>query len=325
MDQTIKENEKERQIVRIDDGVQFVIEKYEDNNVLHLLLHARAAIKMDIKFLCWSSESVKMKLNINYFLSYESEVGNIINDSDILASAAISNGHNVDFTVIDISSSHGLYVIKDAFLCASLNTEIVSSKFPIKSFNVFSSFFNPYLMGVKAYLIQHIDVAHLSSQQNQSNISTVSSSSNKSTLFLQYGSKIMTHCLSAGECTHLSYSCLVAVDTTCQIIETQVSYNSTPTVLMLKIQGPGNVYFSAAGKRWMSSMASGGVLTAGGGAAAGGLNPAVGILGHRQPNFAIRFLLIAYLVVSLILLLQSKQMEEFVNLLVNQLPPPRNE
>lgn len=315
MEQPVKDYE--RQIVRIDDGAQFVVEKNEDNNVLHLLLHARAAIKIDIKSLCWSSESVKMKLNNNYFLSYENEVGRITNDSDILASAAISKGYNVDFTVIDISSSHGLYILKDAFLCASINTEVVSSKFPIKSFNVFSSFFNPYLMGAKVYLVQHNDIVHINNHQNHN---SVSSPSDKSTVFLQYGSKIMVQCLGVGESIHLSYSCLVAVDTSCQIIETQVSYNFTPTVLMLKIQGPGKVYCSTAGKRCLSTMMSGGVS----GGAAAGLNP-VGVLGHRHPNFTIRFLLIAYLIVSLILLLHSKQMEEFINLLVNQHLPPREE
>ena len=311
-----EEDDEIRYIVRADENIQFVINKKEGNNVLQLLFHPQASIFFNLKSLCWSSDFIKMKLNGNYFLSMESDIATLVNESEIMATAAISNGQNGDFTVVNLEASQGIYVTKDTFLCVTTNSEINSTKFPIKRFHVLTSFLNPYfLLSNRVYMIKNSATSNDTENNNNNNNLTTKPCS----VFLQDGCNIMMKSLESGESINISYSCLVAVDTTCQLSETQVSSTSTPIVLMLKIEGPGNVYFSTAGKRSIHTASRngfGGYMNFAGGPI-GGLNRNFG----NHPILAMLHLVVFILALTLLIILYTQTGMELYNLVVNQRNP----
>ena len=317
-DNFAEEDDEIRYIVRADEDIQFVINKNEDNNVLQLIFHPHATISFNLKSLCWSSDSIKMKLNGNYFLSMENDTATLTNESEVMATAAISNGQNGDFTVIKLATSQGIYVTKDTFLCATTDAEITSTKFPIKRFHVLTSFLNPYfLLSNRVYMIKNYNSSNETDISNNSN-NNIRTTTKSCSIFLQDGCNIMTKLLESGESINISYSCLIAADTTCRISETQVSSTSTPVVLMLKIEGPGNVYFSTAGKRSVHTAGQNGFI--GGLGPIGGFNRNIG--NHPPPPIlAVLHLVIFILALTLLILLYTQTGIELYNLLVNQRNP----
>lgn len=73
-----------------------------------------------------------------------------------------------------------------------------------------------------------------------------------STIFFQSGSEIMTKNLSRGECILINLWSVVAFDETCKVkllSLSQITYDFGGTQgIVLRVEGPGNVYFSPHGK-----------------------------------------------------------------------------
>lgn len=78
-----------------------------------------------------------------------------------------------------------------------------------------------------------------------------------STMFFQSGSEIMTKYLPVGQCMLINLWCIVAFDDTCSVKllnVPQITYHFVGSQgIMLRIEGPGNVYFSSHGEGPRSS------------------------------------------------------------------------
>jgi hypothetical protein len=76
-------------------------------------------------------------------------------------------------------------------------------------------------------------------------------------MFFQSGSEIMTKYLPVGECMLINLWCVVAFDDTCAVKllnVPQITYHFVSSQgIMLRIEGPGNVYFSSHGNGPRSS------------------------------------------------------------------------
>jgi hypothetical protein len=76
-------------------------------------------------------------------------------------------------------------------------------------------------------------------------------------MFFQSGSEIMTKYLPVGQCMLINLWCVVAFDDTCPVKllnVPQITYNFVSSQgIMLRMEGPGNVYFSSHGNGPRSS------------------------------------------------------------------------
>lgn len=230
-------------IVTVDKGVQYIIDSDSSDNVLHVMLQPQTEFSINIRSLCWSSDSIKVKasgLFQRLFNIQKSELVNVRNEGSTPGIIAVSRGYNGNIVSLHLQSGAGLYCNKQYFLGSSSHASITSKAIKFtennneNNNNQLLAIFNPI-----APLIQ--------------NSFYFCEASDDGVVFLQSDTGIFKKQLQVNESINISYSCLVAAEQSCSVQTVDVS--SSSYLFMMRVRGPGAVYMCTGGKKSMFSVA----------------------------------------------------------------------
>lgn len=205
----------------------------ESNQVLQVVLNPHQSLYADCNTVCWSSDNIKIRRidsTFSVLIGSRTDGVIILNTTNTPAFVGMSQHLGGPIFVLDFKDSvaTGIYCFKESFVCASPNTNITMKKLPFGSST-------------------HTSYGVTSQRRFQTRYCAVDRSS---IIFLQGGADVMSKNLCIGESLLINMWCCVAIEDTCTV---NLSQNHqlyfggffTKEGIMIKVEGPGKVYFSA--------------------------------------------------------------------------------
>ena len=221
-------------LIRIDDGINYCITQDEQgycHKILQLIISSEKTITVDQGSICWCSESIKLKSKgsfLSRFLSSTNQSLSIAhNDGSGSAIVCISHNFVGDIIILKPSLLTGFYCFKDSFLSATNQLTVESKLLPLNAGVNVMTLMYPQIM-TSVYLVKLRDPTDGS-------------------FFAQSCGSIMKKVLKSGESLNVSISCMVAFEESCKLSPVNIAgsvVNTIGTQLMLRVEGPGAVYFS---------------------------------------------------------------------------------
>jgi uncharacterized protein (AIM24 family) len=202
------------------------------NQVLQVVINPNERVYADCNTVCWSSENIKIRRDdstLSVLMGSRTDGINIMNISSTPAFVGLSQQQGGPIFVLDFKNSvtTGVYCFKESFICASVDTNVVTKKLPFGA----STKTSYGVTSQRRFQTRHCTV-------NRSSL-----------IFLQNGADIMSKNLCAGETMLVNMWCCVAIEDTCNINLHQIHQLYfggffAKEGIMIKVEGPGRVYFS---------------------------------------------------------------------------------
>jgi len=235
-----------KKIVTVENGIQYVYDTNTRDGMLQLFLQSQKQFTIHIKTLCWSTDTIKMKvasLFHRFFSLPKSEFVTVYNSGSNPAIVAVSRGSNGNIVPLHLQNGKGIFCNKQYFLGSSYHASIDSKPLVFAENNDPNNQILTYINPI-ARLTQN--TFYLCQVLNNNNNP---SSSQDGVLFLQADTTIFKKQLQADESIHISYCCLVAAEESCVVQTVEVGNSSL--LFMMRVRGPGNVYLCSDGKKGM--------------------------------------------------------------------------
>jgi uncharacterized protein (AIM24 family) len=221
----------------------------EDQQCLQVIIQPNDSIIVNCHTICWMSDQIAVeKLDTFFSALFGNRTENLrlSNLSEPIKFVGLAQKQSGRIFVMKNTNHRGLYFFKESFICAHGPSEIALRQFPdhgLPSIATRASFLR---VGRERNVYMTIPLVH---RRLRSILHCVPALN--STLFFQSGSEIMTKYLAPGQCMLINLWSVIAFDDSCPVKllnVSQISYNFVGADgVMLRIEGPGHVYFSSHG------------------------------------------------------------------------------
>ena len=210
----------------------------DEVQTLQFVLQPGHKMTIDTNSLCWCNSAITLQSRGLFFarlLSANISIGDALNETTTPAILSLNQIGSGKILIIKVEKP--LYCFKDSFVCATEEVNISPKVLPFD------------LSLITIGIPQLFNKAHYCTSSTAIAGAPIGRSNGDGRIFLQSGGLILTKELKTGESLVIKFNCMVAFEETCKINVVDPFQNIVQIFggndTYLKVDGPGNVYFSA--------------------------------------------------------------------------------